>query len=293
MATDPIPVVICSGLTVAGAEHALRALEEGAVSIVTKPRIAVREFLYESAVTLVDAVRAASVARLPPPRARSTAPPALERIAAAAAPLPLHAASREKTDLIAIGASAGGTEALRLVLQAFPGDAPGTVIVQHMPETFTTAFAARLNASCAAEVREAHDGDEVLPGRVLIAPGNRHLAVRREGRRFLAQVADGPLVSRHRPSVDVLFRSVAQAAGARAVGAILTGMGEDGAQGLLEMRQAGAHTIAQDEASCVVFGMPREAIELGAARVVAPLSGIAAAILGVCGPGPDGRRPRA
>jgi two-component system, chemotaxis family, protein-glutamate methylesterase/glutaminase len=295
MATDPIPVVVCSGLTVAGAEHAMRALEEGAVSIVTKPRIAVREFLYESAVTLVDAVRAAAVAKLPPARTRAGRPDAAAAPSGAGAARPrIRTAGRaDSPDVIAIGASAGGTEALRLVLQAFPQDVAGTVIVQHMPETFTTAFAARLNAACAAEVREARDGDVVRPGLVLIAPGNRHLSLRRERDCYVAQIIDGPLVSRHRPSVDVLFRSVAQAAGPRAVGAILTGMGEDGAAGLLEMSQAGAYTIAQDEASCVVFGMPREAIERGAARVVVPLPAVAAAILGappVCGPGSGGRR---
>lgn len=281
MATDPIPVVVCSGLTVAGAEHAMRALEEGAVSIVTKPKIAVREFLYESAVTLVDAVRSAAAARLPLRRARAASP--------VRAGLVRPARAAESADVIAIGASAGGTEALRVVLESFPEDAPGTLIVQHMPETFTTAFAARLNAVCAAQVSEAQDGDEVRPGRVLVAPGNRHLALRREGGRYVAQVADGALVSRHRPSVDVLFRSVARTAGPRAVGAILTGMGMDGAAGLLEMRQAGAHTIAQDEATCVVFGMPREAIARGAAQVVAPLGGIAAAILASCPARADAR----
>jgi len=281
MATDPIPVVVCSGLTVAGAEHAMRALEEGAVSIVTKPKIAVREFLYESSVTLVDAVRAAAAARLPR-RAGRAAPGAEPRWAPRpdVRRLAESPGAQAMPDVIAIGASAGGTEALRLVLQSFPQDVPGTLIVQHMPETFTTAFAARLNALCAAEVSEARDGEQVLAGRVLVAPGNRHLTLRREGGRYVAQVAEGPLVSRHRPSVDMLFRSVARAAGARAVGAILTGMGADGAEGLLEMRTAGARTLAQDEASCVVFGMPKEAIARGAAQRVVPLDGMAAAILG-------------
>lgn len=270
MAHDPIPVVICSGLTVAGAEHAMRALEEGAVSIVTKPKIAVREFLHESAVTLVDAVRSAAAAKMPARRARAAAVPPVTRPGAT------------RTDpgrLIAIGASTGGTEALREVLGSFPADAPGAVVVQHMPETFTTAFAARLDRLCGVEVREAADGDVVASGRVLIAPGNRHAIVQHDGGRYRVYLSDGPLVSRHRPSVDVLFRSVAQAAGARAVGAILTGMGDDGARGLFEMRQAGARTIAQDEATCVVFGMPKEAIARGAVQEVVPLDGVAAAIL--------------
>jgi len=278
MATDPIPVVVCSGLTVAGAEHAMRALEEGAVSIVTKPKIAVREFLYESAVTLVDAVRSAAAARLTLRRGRGPTAIAQVRKPSTSNVRPERGAA-EGTDVIAIGASAGGTDALRAVLQSFPADAPGTLIVQHMPETFTTAFAARLNSLCAAEVTEARDGDPVLAGRVLVAPGNRHLTLRRDGGRYVAQVTDGPLVSRHRPSVDMLFRSVASVAGPRAVGAILTGMGIDGAEGLLEMKRAGAHTIAQDEATCVVFGMPREAIARGAVHVVSPLGSMAAAIL--------------
>jgi two-component system chemotaxis response regulator CheB len=248
----------------------MRALEEGAVSIVTKPKIAVREFLYESAVTLVDAVRAAAEARLPRRPKRPAPSPRVRR------PSPLLPGA---PGVIAIGASAGGTEALRVVLEAFPPSAPGAVVVQHMPETFTATFAKRLDGLCAVEVKEAEDGDLVRPGRVLIAPGNRHLTVRRQGGALRAAVADGPLVSRHRPSVDVLFRSVAEAAGAGAVGAILTGMGADGADGLLAMRSSGARTLAQDEASCVVFGMPKEAIARGAAERVVALDAMAAAIL--------------
>ncbi len=295
MAEDPIPVVVCSGLTVAGAEHAMRALEEGAISIVTKPKIAVREFLYESAVTLVDAVRSAAAAKLPPRRGGS-APPAPPRTVnpklTADAMLPRRAGRPPvgAQSLIAIGASAGGTEALREVLQSFPEDAPPALVVQHMPEAFTTAFAARLDALCAVEVREAADGDLVVAGRVLLAPGNRHMMLRRSSGRYAVEVADGPLVSRHRPSVDVLFRSVAQAAGSRAVGAILTGMGDDGAQGLLEMRQAGARTIAQDEATCIVFGMPKEAIARGAVHEVVPLDRIGATVLSASlRAGADGR----
>jgi two-component system chemotaxis response regulator CheB len=282
MRTDPIPVVICSGLTVAGAEHAMRAVEEGAVSIVTKPKIAVREFLYESAVTLVDAVHSAAQARLPASASKRPAPPLPRGVLTADAVLPRARGTSiaECGDrVIAIGASAGGTEALRVVLQDFPADAPGTVVVQHMPEVFTKAFAARLDTLCTPEVREAADGDEVRPGRVLIAPGDRHTMLRRAGSGYVVTVADGPLVSRHRPSVDVLFRSVAQVAGRRATGALLTGMGDDGAQGLLELRETGALTVAQDEVTCVVFGMPREAIKRGAARLVLPLDQIASTLL--------------
>jgi two-component system chemotaxis response regulator CheB len=282
MRTDPIPVVICSGLTVAGAEHAMRAVEEGAVSIVTKPKIAVREFLYESAVTLVDAVHAAAQARLPVSAFKRPATFLPVGVLRADAVLPraraMNVTGRGER-VLAIGASAGGTEALRVVLQAFPADAPGTVVVQHMPEVFTRAFAARLDTLCTAEVKEAADGDELRPGRVLIAPGDRHTMLRRSGSGYVVAVTDGPLVSRHRPSVDVLFRSVAQVAGRHAAGALLTGMGDDGAQGLLEMREAGAFTVAQDEASCVVFGMPREAIKRGAARHVLPLDHIAGVLL--------------
>jgi two-component system chemotaxis response regulator CheB len=183
------------------------------------------------------------------------------------------------TKLIAFGASTGGTEALREVLLAMPSDCPGIVIVQHMPEHFTRAYAERLNKECQIEVKEAVNGDEILKGRALIAQGNRHLLVHRTATQYWAEVKEGPLVSRHRPSVDVLFRSVAKCAGPNAVGVIMTGMGNDGAQGLLEMRQAGARTIAQDEATCVVFGMPKEAIDLGAATVVAPLYRIARTVL--------------
>jgi len=282
MAVDPIPVVICSGLTVAGAEHALRAVEEGAVSIVTKPKIAVREFLYESAVTLVDAVKSAAQARLPVRGTRRFSVSGATTVLTADAVLPRTpppAVSQGQDRVIALGASAGGTEALRVVLQEFPANAPGTIVVQHMPEVFTAAFAARLNTLCTVQVKEAEDGDVVRPGLVLIAPGDRHTMLRRVRNRYVVSVADGPLVSRHRPSVDVLFRSVAQVAGARASGAILTGMGDDGAQGLLEMRDAGAFTVAQDEATCVVFGMPREAVLRGAACQVLPLESVASAVL--------------
>jgi len=279
MAEDPIPVVVCSGLAGPGTEAGLRALEEGAVEIVTKPKLGVKGFLEESATILVDAVRAAAHARLRPRRRLpgSTSPP-LGRDAVS--PEAERPALRLTTDkVVAIGASTGGTEALREVLEALPPDAPGVVIVQHMPEVFTRAFADRLARTCRVEVKEAADGDRVLEGRALIAPGNRHLRLRRSGAHYTVEVADGPLVCRHRPSVDVLFRSVALAAGPNAVGVILTGMGNDGAQGLLEMRRSGAATLAQDEATCVVFGMPKEAIAAGAVDDVFPLPRIATAML--------------
>jgi two-component system chemotaxis response regulator CheB len=279
MAEDPIPVVVCSGLTGPATEAGLRALEEGAVEVVTKPRLNVKAFLEESASALVDAVRAAAQARVRPrrPAPRSTSPPPGRDAFTPAAERPALRLTTDK--VVAIGASTGGTEALRELLQALPPDAPGVVIVQHMPEAFTRAFADRLARTCWVEVKEAADGDRVLEGRALIAPGNRHLRLLRSGSHYALEVADGPLVCRHRPSVDVLFRSVARAAGPNAVGVILTGMGSDGAQGLLEMRRAGAATIAQDEATSVVFGMPKEAIAAGAVDEVLPLPRIATAML--------------
>jgi two-component system chemotaxis response regulator CheB len=283
MATDPIPCVVCSSLAGPGSENALRALDEGAVEVVAKPKLAVREFLEESATLISDAVHAAFKARLRAPRPGP--PPVEPRHSADAvmrAGLP-HAIHTTTDKVIAVGASTGGTEALREILEALPPDAPGIVIVQHMPEVFTRAFADRLDGLCRVRVKEAADGDRVIPGRALIAPGNRHTLLVRSGALYAVQVKDGPLVSRHRPSVDVLFRSVAQAAGHNAVGVILTGMGDDGAAGLLEMKQAGAATVAQDEASCVVFGMPREAIELGAVDHVVGLGAIAATMLRLSG----------
>jgi two-component system, chemotaxis family, protein-glutamate methylesterase/glutaminase len=278
MAEDPIPVLVCSALTGRGTEGAMLALDEGAVDVVTKPKLAVRQFLEESAVTLGDAVRAAAGARLRlRPRGVRPAP----RLAADAV-VPLEGPARvlATTDtVVAVGASTGGTEALRVVLEALPPTSPGLVVVQHMPEGFTRAFAQRLDQSCRIAVKEAADGDRVLEGRALIAPGNRHLMVQRCGGHYSVSVKEGPLVSRHRPSVDVLFRSVVQAAGRNSIGVLMTGMGDDGAQGLAEMRAAGARTLAQDEASCVVFGMPREAIARGGADEVVGLKDIAERIL--------------
>jgi two-component system chemotaxis response regulator CheB len=275
MSEDPIPVVVCSGLAGRGTEGALRAVEEGAVDVIAKPKLAVRAFLEESAVLLVDAVRGAAAARL---RARRPVAPA-RRSADTLAPPARHSLRVTTDKVVAIGASTGGTEALREILEAMPPDAPGMVIVQHMPEAFTKAFADRLNKLCRVEVKEAATGDRVAAGRALVAPGNRHTLVVRSGAHYEVAVRDGPLVSRHRPSVDVLFHSVAQAAGSNSVGVILTGMGDDGADGMLVMRRAGAATIAQDEESCVVFGMPKAAIDRGAADSVVPLAGVPGAIL--------------
>jgi two-component system, chemotaxis family, protein-glutamate methylesterase/glutaminase len=276
MSEDPIPVVICSAWSAKGSEAALRALEQGAVDIVTKPRVGVREFLWESAVLLVDTLRAASVARLP-----GRWPPA-PRVASVPTPTVVPARNLARAAagrLIALGASTGGTEALRTFLEAMPENAPPIVVVQHMPEGFTRAFADRLDKLCAISVREASSGDVLRGGEALIAPGNHHLEVRRARGHHTVSVHQGPLVSRHRPSVDVLFRSVAKNAGAAATGVILTGMGDDGADGLLAMREAGAATLAQDEATCVVFGMPKEAIACGAVQEVLPLGSLAAAAL--------------
>src|SRR5579863_6772386 len=261
MAEMPTPVVVCSGLAARGTELALRALEEGAVEVIAKPKVGVREFLHESAVTLLDAVWSASQAQIRPRPLAAT--PRLTADVVIARKTRLHAASAPNT-VIAVGASTGGTEALRTFLAALPVDCPPVAIVQHMPEVFTKAFADRLNKECRIEIAEARDGDRLQTGQALIAPGNRHMLVNRSSDEFLVQIVDGPLVSRHRPSVDVLFRSVAISAGRKAVGVIMTGMGDDGAQGLREMKDAGAVTIAQDEATCVVFGMPREAILRGA-----------------------------
>jgi two-component system chemotaxis response regulator CheB len=272
----PMPVVVCSGMAARGTELAFRALEEGAVEVITKPKVGVREFLHESAVILLDAVWSASQVKVKP------RPPAASPRLTADAVLPRKnksCSTAPPNGLIAVGASTGGTEALRTFLSALPVDCPPVVIVQHMPEGFTRAFAERLNKECAIEVEEARDGMRLQIGHALIAPGNRHMLVNRTGEELVVQIIDGPLVSRHRPSVDVLFRSVAISTGSKAVGIIMTGMGDDGAYGLSEMKEAGAMTIAQDEASCIVFGMPKEAISRGAVDIVVPLERIASAAL--------------
>ena len=279
MSQSPVPVVICSGLTGPRTDAAIRALEMGAVDIITKPKVGIRGFLEDSALLLEDTVRAAATARIGKSwnRAKSDAK---YNSADAVIPYAGHRApSQEAQKIVAVGASTGGTEALLHIFRLMPEDCPGIVAVQHMPEGFTAAYAKRLNAICAIDVKEASDGDEVFPGNAYIAPGNRHTLVRRLGSSYFLEVRDGPLVSRHRPSVNVLFRSVAQAAGANAVGILMTGMGDDGADGLLEMKQVNALTIAQDEATCVVFGMPREAILRGAVEEILSLSRIPGAIL--------------
>lgn len=277
MTEDPIPVVVCSSFTGAGTEAALLAMEEGAVEIVTKPKLGLREFLHDSGVAVIEAVRGAARARLR--RLPSLHRPEPRLNADAVLPLRKSLPTTSTEQVVAVGASTGGTEALREFLEAMPPGAPGLVIVQHMPERFTKAFADRLDRFCRIEVKEAQHGDVVSAGRALIAPGNRHMMLTGWGGRYTVAVTDGPLVSRHRPSVDVLFRSVAQTAGANAMGVIMTGMGDDGAQGLLEMRRAGAATIAQDEATCIVFGMPKEAIARGAVEEIVPLPGLSAAVL--------------
>jgi two-component system chemotaxis response regulator CheB len=285
MAQCPIPVVICSTLTEKGSETALAALEKGAVEIITKPKLGTKQFLEESSIAICDAVKSAfqaGVRQRAPRLAPVHVPPKLT--ADAVLPRSTSQAMIQTTEkVVAVGASTGGTEALREFLEALPSDAPGIVIVQHMPEKFTASFAERLDRLCRVSVKEAADGDSVARGQALIAPGNKHLLLKRSGARYYVEVKDGPLVCRHRPSVDVLFRSTARYAGKNAVGVIMTGMGDDGARGMLEMKEAGALNLAQDEASCVVFGMPAEAIKLGGVARVLPLSHIAAEVVRLCG----------
>jgi len=276
MAENPIPVVICSSLTGPTTDAAIRALENGAVDIINKPSVGVRGFLEESAMLLEDTVRAAASARLRKSSRRTASP---SHASTPKAPTLFSAASKQTERIIAIGASTGGTEALLHVFEQMPPDCPGIVAVQHMPEGFTAAFSRRLDKSCEIEVREASNGDIVVPGRAYIAPGNHHTLVHRTGSTYSPEVRGGALVSRHRPSVDVLFHSVAHAAGGQAIGVLMTGMGEDGADGLLEMKRARAFTIAQDESTCVVFGMPRAAILRGAVDEVQPLQRIASTVL--------------
>lgn len=280
MSQRPIPVIICSALTDSRSDVVLEALDAGAIEVIGKPRVDTTQFLMESGTRVCDAVRAAARAKIQRSHLGRTAPVTAKLNADVILPPPRPTVrSQSATDrIVCIGASTGGTEALREVLMALPEDSPGIVIVQHMPENFTAAFARRMDGLCRVNVREAADGDDVLPGRVLIAPGNHHVLLNRISTAFRVSIKDGPLVSRHRPSADVLFRSAAQYAGRNAVGIIMTGMGDDGAKGLLEMKNAGALTIAQNEATCVVFGMPRVAIELGAADKVLPLELIASEI---------------
>lgn len=277
MAQDPIPVVICSSHSVRGSRAALEALHEGALDVVAKPRMGVREFVQESKIVLLDAIRAAASARM---RERSPAPPAglMEPRRPATPPVPAPLSGALSRRVVAIAASTGGPQALHEVLAGLPVDTPGIVVVQHMPGGFTAAFAKHLDERCEIAVREAEPGDEVRDGQALVAPGGRHLSVRRSRTGFAVEVRDGDLVSRHRPSADVLFRSVAEQVGTDALGVILTGMGDDGAAGLVALKAAGAATVAQDEATCVVYGMPKEAVARGAIDVVLPLAQIPDAI---------------
>lgn len=266
MRHKPLPVIIVSSLTKQGSEIALEALAAGAVEVLCKPGAAYT--VGDMSATLIGTIKAAAqvdVRRL---------------VAAAATSAPrVSALARTTNQILAIGASTGGTVAIEQVLRGLPPGTPGCVITQHMPALFTRSFAQRLDGLSALEVREAEQGDAVIPGIALVAPGDRHLLLRRDGARYYVEVKDGPPVNRHRPSVDVMFRSVARAAGANTIGVILTGMGADGAKGMLELRTAGASTIAQDEASCVVFGMPKVAIELGGAMEVLPLDRIATRVV--------------
>lgn len=284
MSQRPIPVVIISSLTAKGTQTALQALEYGAVEILSKPQLGnTKKSLEEVSIKICDTIQAASqahVKRIKSPGRTVNSPQPQAVAPKYSADAVIKSATRKsmiKTTekVIAVGASTGGTEAIKVFLEALPHDAPGIVIVQHMPEHFTKSFADRLNNLCRVTVKEAVNNDTVLPGRVLIAPGNQHMLLKRSGARYYVEVKDGPLVNRHRPSVDVLFRSTAQYAGTNSVGIIMTGMGADGAKGMLEMKNAGARTIAQDEKSCVVFGMPKEAIKLNAADKVMPLDRIA------------------
>ncbi|OIP03318.1 MAG: chemotaxis response regulator protein-glutamate methylesterase [Bacteroidetes bacterium CG2_30_32_10] len=277
MTQHPIPVVIISSLTEKGSQTAIRALEYGAIDIITKPKLDTKKFFEESKIRLCDAVKAAAISKI---ERKKMITPTLGVTPKLSADVILQKAQQtsmlKTTELVvAVGASTGGTEALREFLEALPHDSPGIIIVQHMPEMFTRSFANRLNELCRITVKEAENNDSVLRGRALIAPGNYHMLLKRSGARYYVEIKSGPLVNRHRPSVDVLFRSTAKYAGANAIGIIMTGMGDDGAKGLLEMKEAGAFTIAQDEKSCVVFGMPKEAIKLGGVDKILPLEHIA------------------
>lgn len=282
MSQHPIPVVMCSSLADSGSETALKALEYGAVEIITKPRMGTKQFLEESRLRVCDAIKAAAQARVRP-IVRRTKEVAPKLTADVILEKPGSRAMVQTTEkVVVVGASTGGTEALRAFLEVLPADTPGIVIVQHMPEGFTRAFSQRLDGICRVTVKEAENNDTVVRGRALIAPGNHHLLLKRSGARYYVEIKDGPLVSRHRPSVDVLFRSAARYAGKNAVGVIMTGMGDDGARGMKEMHDAGANTIAQDEASCVVFGMPNEAIKHGGVDFVMPLDDIPRKVLYLC-----------
>jgi len=298
MVENPIPVIICSSKSETGSSNALKAMEYGAVDIIQKPKIGTKQFFEESKVTISDAVKAAAQARLKPGNRRPPTTPApsidkqieartsesIGRLAKNTADVIMPAATGNYTietteKVVVVGASTGGTEALKVFLEMMPINAPPIVIVQHMPEKFTTAFAQRLDGYCAIHVKEAANNDSVLRGQALIAPGNQHTLLKRSGARYYTEVKEGPLVSRHRPSVDVLFRSASRYGGKNVIAVLMTGMGDDGASGMLELKQAGAYTIAQDEKSCIVFGMPKEAIKRGGVDKVLSLELIAEDII--------------
>ncbi|MEW5904822.1 MAG: chemotaxis response regulator protein-glutamate methylesterase [Pseudomonadota bacterium] len=276
MAERPTPVVICSTLTGKGTETSMQALAAGAVTIVTKPTVGLKQYLQDSSDDLIHAVKAAAKANM---RRMTPVLNTPKLTADAILSAPTHAMAQTTDMVVAVGTSTGGTQALEAVLTRLPRVSPGIVIVQHMPEKFTEAFANRLNGMCQIEVREAKHGDRVIPGRALIAPGGRHMLLKRSGAQYHVDIMDGPPVSRHRPSVDVLFRSVAKCAGKNALGIIMTGMGDDGARGLKEMREAGAKTYGQNETSCVVYGMPKEAMRMGSVEREVHLDDIAGVIL--------------
>lgn len=281
MSQHPMPVVIISSLAESDSATALKALEYGAVDIIQKPTLGTKEFLEDSSILICDAIKAAKAARL---RKLSVKTGVEEKLGAEEilAKKTSNAMLRTTEKVVIVGASTGGTEAIKIFLRAMPLDSPGIVIVQHMPEKFTASFAKSLDDICSISVKEAEDNDTVIRGRALIAPGNRHTILKRSGARYYVEVKDGPLVSRHRPSVDVLFGSAAEHAGKNAVGVILTGMGSDGANGMKEMKDAGAFNIAQDEETSVVFGMPKEAIRAGAVDSVLSLGRITEAALKAC-----------
>jgi two-component system chemotaxis response regulator CheB len=284
MSQCPIPVVVCSTLTEKNSDTAFAALEKGAVEIITKPKLGTKQFLEESRIHICDVVKSAASARVKTREERAASMKVAPKLTADAVLEKATSGAMIQTTerIVSVGASTGGTEALREFLEAMPANSPGILIVQHMPEKFTASFAARLNSLCRITVKEAADGDSVIRGQALIAPGNKHMLLKRSGARYYVEIKDGPLVSRHRPSVDVLFRSTARYAGKNAVGVIMTGMGDDGARGMLEMKEAGAFNLAQDEQSSVVFGMPAEAIKRGGVDQILPLGSLAGEAVRQC-----------
>jgi len=283
MNDDPIPVVMCSTLTLAGSDTSMQALDAGAIGFISKPKVSVKGYLEEESLMVIDTIKGAAKAnlkklKLPPVKIKRPVPK-LNADSVIPAATRSRAMAETTQKIVAIGTSTGGTQALEYVLSSLPKTAPGIVVVQHMPEKFTAQFARRLDSVSAVNIKEAKDGDRVLPGQVLIAPGGKHMLLKRMGAQYSVEVKDGPLVGRHRPSVNVLFRSVAQAAGKNAQGVIMTGMGDDGATGMKEMHDSGSKTVAQDEDTCVVFGMPKEAIKHGGVDDTLPLQDIAESIM--------------